>query len=55
MLTNIEIASHPNCPIHILEKLSDDGYSRVREKVALNPNCPEWIKSKFKMIEVFKS
>jgi len=36
------------------KKLSDDKKWGVRAKVVFHPNCPEWVKSKYEMIEVFK-
>jgi hypothetical protein len=34
------VTQNPNCPIHLLEKLSDDKNGFVRSGVAENPNCP---------------
>ena len=41
------VARHPNCPILILEKLSNDEYWQVRYRVAEHPNCPQYLKDYF--------
>ena len=41
-----ELASNPDCPTDLLEKLSLDPESRVREFVLKNINCPESILAK---------
>ena len=38
------VALNPDCPIDILERLSKDKDWYVREEVAKNPNCPNWLK-----------
>ena len=40
------MASNPNTPDYILEKLSDDEYWVVRNAVANNPNTPDYILEK---------
>jgi hypothetical protein len=40
VLSRYKIAEHPNCPISVLEKLSNDKNSDVRYYVARHPNCP---------------
>ena len=38
-----ELVSNPNCPVELLEYLSDDTSYLVRCEVAKNPNCPSHI------------
>jgi len=46
------VAMNSNCPIYILEELSEDPYYHVLLKVAENINCPVHILKKFyKMFE----
>jgi hypothetical protein len=43
-LVRYKVAKNPNCPVHLLEKLSLENLSIVHRGVLHNPNCPQYLK-----------